>query len=106
MALNIALLTTAAPYIIDAANRIISLINKNKKEKQLQDQVLDHDESLAFILSRQNELLVINEQQSQVIKDLAEQNQRMVLALRNTRIISLVALLTGVVSFVLLFVLK
>ena len=104
MPVNITLLTAAAPYIIDAANKIISLVNKNKEEKSLQDRVLSIDEKLAVYEKRQNELLIINEQQSKVIKDLAEQNQKLILALRNTRLVAVIALALAVVGLVLAFI--
>ena len=104
MPVNITLLTAAAPYIIDAANKIISLVNKNKEEKSLQDRVLSIDEKLAVYEKRQNELLIINEQQSKVIKDLAEQNQKLILALRNTRLVAAIALALAVVGLVLAFI--
>ena len=100
MAVNITLLTAAAPYIIDAANKIISLINKNKNEKTMQDKVLNMDEKLAIIQKRQDELFTITEQQSQVIKDLAEQNQKLILALRGTRILAVVGLGLALVAVV------
>lgn len=105
MAFNIALLTTAAPYIIDGANRIISLINKNKKEKLLHDRVLSHDEKLVFIEKRYNELMTINEEQSNLLKEMAEQNQRLVLTLRNTRILTIGSFLVAVTALVLVFAL-
>ena len=104
MAINITLLSAAAPYIIDAANKILSLINKNKQEKTLQDQVLSLDDKLALFEKRQGELLTINEEQSKVIKDLAEQNQKLIQALRNTRIIAFLGLLLAVVSIVFTFI--
>ena len=105
MPVNISLLTAAAPYIIDAANKIISLVNKNKEEKNLQDKVLGLDEKLAIFARRQEELLTINEQQSQVIRDLAEQNQKLVLAVRNTRMVAAAAILLALVAVVLSLVL-
>jgi hypothetical protein len=101
MAVNFTLLTAAAPYIIDAANKIISLVNKNKEEKNLQDKVLSIDEKLAVYEKRQAELLTINEKQSQVIKDLAEQNQKLILAVRNTRLAAIVALGLGMAGVIL-----
>ncbi len=105
MPVNISLLTAAAPYIIDAANKIISLVNKNKEEKNLQDKVVGLDEKLAIFARRQEELLTINEQQSQVIRDLAEQNQKLVLAVRNTRMVAAAAILLALVAVVLSLVL-
>ena len=101
MPVNITLLTAAAPYIIDAANKIISLVNKNKEEKSLQDRVLSIDEKLAVYEKRHSELLIINEQQSKVIKDLAEQNQKLILAVRNTRLVAVIALALASVGLVL-----
>jgi hypothetical protein len=98
MAVNITLLSAAAPYIIDAANRILSIINKNKQEKTLEDRVLSFDEKLALYEKRQEELLTINEEQSKVIKDLAEQNQKLILAVRNTRIAAILAVILSISS--------
>lgn len=100
MPINITLLSATAPYIIDAANRIISIINKNKQEKTLEDRVLNFDEKLALYEKRQEELLTINEEQSKVIKDLAEQNQKLILAVRNTRITAIVAAILAVGSLI------
>ena len=85
MPVNLTLLSHAAPLIVEAANAIFSRIRKNKKEETLKDQVLSQDERISTLYKRQEELYAINEEQSTVIKDLAEQNIKLIQAIRNLR---------------------
>ena len=98
MAVNFTLLTSAAPYIIDAANSIISYINKNKQDKKLQDKLMGHDEKLDLFEDRLKVLLKISEDQSKVIRDLAEQNQKLILALKNTRLAAILGVVLSLLA--------
>lgn len=103
MAINLSLLTAAAPYIIDAANAILAMINKNKKDKVLNERLLGQDEQLDQLVTSQAVLMDINEQQSKVIKDLAEQNQSLIISVRNTRMLALAGIITALLALLLSF---
>ncbi len=100
MPVNLTLLSQAAPLIVEAANAIFSKIKKKKNERNLEDQVIGHDEQLLEIEKRQEELYLINEEQSKVMKDLAEQNQKLITAVRNIKYIALAAIGASAVAIV------
>jgi len=100
MPVSLNLLSTAAPLIVEAANAIFTRIRKNKGERTLKDQVGGHDEQLTQMENRQNELYQINEEQSKILRDLAEQNQKLIMALRNTRFAAISALIIAGIAIV------
>jgi hypothetical protein len=104
MPVNLNLLSHAAPLIVEAANAIFSRIRKNK-ERSIKDQVFSQDEKITEIDQRLTELFAINEEQSVVIKNLAEQNQKLIIALRNVRIVAIGALAISIISVAFIFLL-
>jgi hypothetical protein len=84
MAFPLASVLNTAPGLISAAKDIIGMIRKNKQ------QTVPADES------RLDELAALIEQQAQVIEELALNNRDLVLAVRNNRIVAVVAVVIAV----------
>jgi len=103
MPVNLTLLSHAAPLLVEAANAIFNKIRKSKDEGKLKDQVLDMDARLGDLDNKLNEIYSINEDQSLVIKNLAEQNQKLILALRNTRILAFIGVVLAIISLFLVY---
>jgi hypothetical protein len=103
MPVNLALLSHAAPLLVEAANAVFNKIKKSKDEGKLKDQVVDMDARIRELEKGLNEIYSINEDQSLVIKNLAEQNQKLILALRNTRILAFMGVLLAIISLVLVY---
>jgi putative N-acetylmannosamine-6-phosphate epimerase len=80
MPFPLATVLNAAPGLISAAADIIGLIKKKKQE-------VPQSETTKF-----EELTSLIEQQAQVIEELALNNRNLVLAVRNNRIMAMVAI--------------
>mgnify|MGYP006280001407 CR=1 FL=1 len=103
MAVNFTLLATAASLVIDGANEVISIIRKNREGKNLREEMLNLDERMAQFEERQDELYAINEKQSIAIRELAEQNKKLIQAGRNTRFLAFLALVIATAALTIAF---
>lgn len=83
MAFPLASVLNAAPGLISAATDIIGMIRKNKQHAEQAD------------TARYDELATLIEQQAQVIEELALNNRNLVLAVRNNRIVAMVAVVVA-----------
>ena len=101
MPVSLNLLSAAAPLLVEAANAIFNKIRNKKGEQKLKDQEVDRDEKLSEIENRQNELYQINEEQSKILRDLAEQNQKLISAVRKTRMIAAAAFMIGIAAILI-----
>ena len=89
MAFSLPIVLKAAPAIISAATDVIRVIKATKSnDKKPVSEKLDDVESLI-------------EKQARVIEELAVNNENLALAVRNTRIITLVSLVIGIVACIL-----
>lgn len=90
MAIPLTAVLAAAPGIISAAADIIKVIRDRKQKPLAEDGKLDELESLI-------------EQQALLIEELAISNRNMAMAVRNNRMLSMIALGLAIVTFVLAF---
>jgi hypothetical protein len=88
MAFPLATVLNAAPGLISAAADIINLIRKNKQQAPQPD------------TAKLEELTSLIEQQAKVLEELALNNRNLVLAVRNNRIVALVAVGLAVCAMV------
>ena len=86
MAFPLATVLNAAPGLISAATDIIGLIKKKKQH-------IPEAETGKF-----DELTSLIEQQAQVIEELALNNRNLVLAVRNNRIVAMIALILAMIA--------
>ena len=80
MAFPLATVLKAAPGLISAAADIIGVVRKNKQQAPQEE------------TARLEEFAKLIEQQAQVIEELALNNRNLVLAVRNNRIMALLAI--------------
>ena len=83
MALPLATVLNTAPGLISAAADLIGLIRKNRQQQPPEPPQPD--------TARLDELSSLLEQQAKMLEELALNNRNLVLAVRNNRIIALVA---------------
>lgn len=81
MAFPLATVLNAAPGLISAAADIIGMIRKNKQHTPQAD------------TAKLDELASVLEQQARVLEELALNNRNLVLAVRNNRIVAVIAII-------------
>jgi hypothetical protein len=91
MAFPLASVLNAAPGLISAAADIIGMIRKNKQHAPQAD------------TAKLDELTSLIEQQAQVLEELALNNRNLVLAVRNNRIMAMVAIAVALCAMAIAF---
>jgi len=89
MAFPLVTVLSAAPGVISAAAEIIRALKEKKKTINKPD------------TEKLDELEAVIEKQAQLLEELAKNNQNLVLAVRNNRIITIVAFIAAILAAVI-----